>query len=211
MTDSPNGVLAAPLERVLSSPARLRLAQLLVRLPDKEFTGRETARLAGLSPSSALEALGILVAAGLARRRSIGRAYVFQANRDSYLFPILKQLVESGDRIRNGLLEEARSALGGDAVSIILFGSYGRGTPGPSSDVDLLVVTDRPAAMEERVDGLEASFLRRYGLHVDAKVLTPRQLRARSSLPYIRAARREGVTLAGRSLDEVIGRGPHDA
>ncbi len=31
---------------------------------------------------------------------------------------------------------------------VILFGSYARGTAGPDSDVDLLIITDRPAGSD---------------------------------------------------------------
>ncbi len=207
MTDSSNDALGRSWADVLETPARLAVARLLVRLPDREFTGREVARLVGLSPSTALQALGILVSRGLARRRTVGRAHVFQANRDSYLFGLLEDLLRSEGRVREEMLERARGAVGDGALSLVLFGSHARGTAGPSSDLDLLVVTADPRAMEARLDALEALFLRRYGLHVDAKVLTPRELRNRSSLPYVRAARAEGVLLAGRSLDEVVGRG----
>jgi len=207
MTDSSNTPFSALLADILGSPARLRVARLLVRLPEKEFTGREIARLLGLSPSTALAALGVLVSSGLARQRAIGRAYAFQANRDSYLFAILDDILASEDRIREELLQKARSTLGRRALSIVLFGSYARGTAGSSSDLDLLVVTEGPEEMRERVDKLEALFLRRYGLHVDAKILTPRELRAGASLPYIRAARAGGVVVGGKPLDEVIGRG----
>ena len=207
MTGPSDIPLGRSLADILRTPARLAVARLLVRLPDKEFTGREVARLLGLSPSTALEALGVLVSRGLAGRRTIGRAYGFQANRDSYLFGLLGDLLRSEDRTREEMLERARASLGKGALSLVLFGSHARGTAGPASDLDLLVVTEDPGAMEARVDELEALFLRRYGLHVDAKVLTPRELRDRASLPYVRAARAEGFVVAGRPLDEVIGRG----
>ena len=206
MTGTSDIPLGRSLSDILGTPARLAVARLLVRLPDKEFTGREVARLLGLSPSTALEALGILVSRGLASRRTIGRAYVFQANRDSYLFGLLGDLLRSEDRVREEMLERARASLGKGALSLVLFGSHARGTAGPASDLDLLVVTEDPQGMESRLDELEALFLRRYGLHVDAKVLTPRELRARASLPYVRAARAEGLVVAGRPLDEVIRR-----
>ncbi len=206
MAGSSDTALGSAFAGILGSPARLHVARLLVRLPDKEFTGREVARLLGLSPSTALEALGILVSRGLASRRTIGRAYVFQANRESYLFGLLGDLLRSEDRVRDEMLERVRASLGREALSVVLFGSHARGTAGPASDLDLLVVTEDPEAMGARVDELEALFLRRYGLHVDAKVLTPRSLRDRATLPYLRAARGEGVLLAGRTLDEVIRR-----
>ncbi len=206
MTDSSDTGLGAPFADILGSPARLQVARLLVRLPDKEFTGREVARLLGLSPSTALGALEILVSRGLAGRRTIGRAYVFQANRESYLFGLLGDLLRSEDRAREEMLQRVRASLGKGTVSVVLFGSHARGTAGPASDLDLLVVAGDAGAIEARVDELEALFLRRYGLHVDAKVLTPRELRDRATLPYLRAARDEGVLLAGQPLDEVIRR-----
>ena len=207
MSRFPDSHLTAALEDILATPTRLRVAKLLVGLPDKEFTGRETARLLGLSPSTALDALEVLVSRGLVRSHVVGRAHVFQANRDSYLFGMVDNLVKGEDRLRGEVAERVRSALGGEAISITLFGSYPRGTSRAASDLDLLVVTKDPETIQGRVDALETLFLRRYGLHVDAKILTPREIRAKASVPYVQEARREGVRLAGKPLDTVIRRG----
>jgi len=40
------------------------------------------------------------------------------------------------------VLNQLRSRLGGDLVSVILFGSFGRGEAGEGSDIDLLVVSE---------------------------------------------------------------------
>jgi len=59
---------------------------------------------------------------------------------------------------------------------VILFGSWARGTAGPDSDADLLVVTDRPA-------GLDASLRIRRAIHsrlpLDLIVLGAGELRER--------------------------------
>ena len=49
------------LEEVLSSPVKIKVARLLTDLPDKELTGRELARLLGVSHSSIQEAMRVFV------------------------------------------------------------------------------------------------------------------------------------------------------
>jgi predicted nucleotidyltransferase len=57
------------------------------------------------------------------------------------------------DEIKREIL--SRLAEGGNIRKVILFGSYAVGTPGPDSDIDLLVVTDDdslPQSFEENME-----------------------------------------------------------
>ncbi|HLE27544.1 MAG TPA: nucleotidyltransferase domain-containing protein [Anaerolineales bacterium] len=79
---------------------------------------------------------------------------------------------------------------------IILFGSHARGTAGPDSDVDLLVVT--PVVGRKR----EVQIAMRVALHdflvpFDIIVATPEEVKRRRNLPgtIIRPALREGKVL----------------
>ena len=88
-----------------------------------------------------------------------------------------------------------------------LFGSVLREDFGPESDIDVLVVTRDAGSSEESAHRLETRLLRRYGLRLSAKILTPKELGRKRDAPFIRTARREGVVIAGKSLDEVMGIG----
>lgn len=60
------------------------------------------------------------------------------------------------DKIKGPLLEKARRVYGSRLVSLVVFGSVARGTDGPCSDLDLLVVArDLPRGRLKRVREFE--------------------------------------------------------
>lgn len=83
---------------------------------------------------------------------------------------------------------------------IILFGSYARGTAGPDSDVDLLVVMEPQGSKRRRaveIHGLLAGM----GLPKDIIVVTPEEFNAYRDAPgtVIRTAWQEGKILHDRA------------
>jgi len=86
---------------------------------------------------------------------------------------------------------------------VILFGSRARKTPRRSSDVDLLVVSKNVHDTEEALSQLHAELRRRFGLELDAKVLTAEQLRSKLGAPFVRAALAEGFVIEGGPLEKV--------
>ena len=81
---------------------------------------------------------------------------------------------------------------------IILFGSHARGNAGPDSDVDLLVVTDRPAGADASLD------LRRkveYSFPLDLIVCDARRLarRIKAGDYFLQDAVQSGKVLYERS------------
>lgn len=80
------------------------------------------------------------------------------------------------------------------AKRIVLFGSLARGTVARSSDIDLIVVLDRPGRFMDRLtavyDALDVD------VGVDALVYTSDELRdLAESRPFVRRALREGRVL----------------
>lgn len=177
---------------------------MLTDLPDKGFTGRELARLIGVSHSSVQDAMRAFVANGLAVRITVGRAHLFRANRESYLFGAIQGLFRKERRVPDDMVNELKAAFGGEAISVILFGSYARGDENPKSDIDVILVSTDLASSEGSVHALGARFLRRYGVRLSAKVLTPEELRKKWNAPYVKAARLEGLVIAGKPLPEAM-------
>lgn len=62
-----------------------------------------------------------------------------------------------------------------DPVQVILFGSYARGTAGPDSDVDLLVVMPVEGSRHERVVEIRVA-INGMGLAKDVFVVTPEEV-----------------------------------
>lgn len=199
----PELIPAPSLESVLASPARFRTARILSRLPDKEFTGRELAGTLGLSHSTIQATMRTFVDAGVARERRIGRACVFRANRDSALLGVLDRLFRAEEQAKEALVKSIQDAMDKTHSAVILFGSVARGEATRRSDLDLLVVTKEPQMTSEALAALEERLIRRYGLHVDAKVVTPADIRA-SDKAYIKNALAEGRVIDPAALAEVM-------
>jgi len=204
MAEFPAIPLRPAFEEVLGSVARVRIARLLVGLPEKEFTGREIARVLGLSHSTVQEALGILVTSGLVSERELGRAHVLRANRESFLYPVLRNLFQSERRLGEEIGQALRSELGKASLAVVLFGSHARGASRAGSDMDLVVVTADADRAEKALSRLQLRFERRYGLRLDAKVLTPVELKSKAGTPFVRAALSEGILVSGTSLEKVL-------
>lgn len=87
-----------------------------------------------------------------------------------------------------------------DPLQIILFGSYARGTAGPDSDVDLLVVMPIDSSHKEK--NLEISVeLHAMGLAKDVFVVTPEEVRKYRDIvgTIIKTAVHEGKVLYERA------------
>ena len=197
---------SSQLQEILGTASRFRVAKLLVELPEKEFTGRELARILGLSHSTVQGALRVLTDQGLATERVLGRAHVFRVNRDYFLYNTLAILFRSERDQQQRIADIIRSSLAVNSSSVILFGSRARGTARRRSDIDLLVVSKDVNATEAALSLLDARLRRNYGLRLDAKVLTLDQLKSKLGTPYVRAARAEGVLIGGVSLEKVMAR-----
>jgi predicted nucleotidyltransferase len=84
---------------------------------------------------------------------------------------------------------------------IILFGSYARGTAGPDSDADLLVI--KPIEGSKRQERIQIGIaLQGMGLAKDILVATPEDLETAAHLPgsVLHDACREGLLLYERPL-----------
>jgi predicted nucleotidyltransferase len=96
-------------------------------------------------------------------------------------------------------LEEAARRLreAFDLEALYLFGSHARGTAGPRSDLDLLVVARTSLPPLERI-GRVLELLADAPLPVEAIVLTPEELRERRDLPFLQGVLREAKPIYER-------------
>lgn len=97
-----------------------------------------------------------------------------------------------------------------DPERIIVYGSHARGTAGPDSDVDLLVIKDDPRRVVERIRDAQARLYRRELRDrwralppFDVLVCTPAELRERLALGdrFFQAIVRDGRTILERKPD----------
>ena len=124
---------------LLGTYRRKVLSQLLLN-PDQDYHVRELARLTDTVPGTLHKELARLADAGVLERHQRGNQVRYQANRRCPVFPELAGLMRktTGAAL---VIGEALAPL--HAALAFIFGSVARGTEGPGSDVDLMVVTDR--------------------------------------------------------------------
>jgi DNA-binding transcriptional regulator YhcF (GntR family) len=130
------------------------LAQVIFEEPESEFSVRELAEKAEVSPSTASRKLDVLVENGVAERnRSRGSVIVSapdsQAFRDRKLSFNLWKLAESG------VVQELWNESAPEAV--VLFGSFSKGEDTHQSDVDLALVEGRTVEPDTKVIGRQVS------------------------------------------------------
>ena len=127
---------------MLFTPVQERVLGLLFGQPDRRFQSSELIRLAASGTGAVHRFLTRLADAGLITAQRIGNQKHYQANRASSVFPELHGLVVK----TSGLLAPLRGALSPLADRIraaFVFGSVAKGTENATSDVDLMVITDK--------------------------------------------------------------------
>jgi predicted nucleotidyltransferase len=203
-------MLVNPLDDLLGTRTKVRLLRALVPL-DRPVSGRETARLAGVS-RIAMKALDELGLAGILNRDESTGQHLFSFNRRHHLAPVVEQLYEAERRYTSAIFDRIGETLeaAGCAESAMIFGSSARGEAGPGSDLDLLVVVRGQDARErlysalmDLAPGLSTAF----GVRLSPVVITLEQFRqqCRENDPFIGEVRRDARHVMGHSIEELIG------
>ncbi len=202
------GSLRRPLDAVFAAPSHLALLRALSETP-QGASGRELARLAGLSHQASNNALARLKALGLVRRVGRGRTFLYTLNSEHALFTrLLRPLLDGERAVFRTILRTVEQAVGPDCLSATLFGSVARGAENPASDFDLLVVLRRSqerGRITQVLSDLASTLSRTWGIRLNPIIFTPVQAQRhlRGKHPLFLAATRDGIPLAGRLLIEV--------
>jgi predicted nucleotidyltransferase len=201
--------LLRPLNVVFGAPSHVAILRALFGA-GRGLTGREVARTAGIAQRSAMEGLDRLEEARLVRRTPVGRAYLFELDREHRLMKkgILPLLEREGE-IRAETFLRLRRAFEGAVLGGCVFGSVARGEERPASDLDVCLAVRRPEE-KERVQGrasrVSAGLRRDLGMLASFLVCTRLELRRgyRGGNAFFRAVVREGERFAGKELRELV-------
>lgn len=171
----------------------------LLARADRSLTGRAIEREIPASHGGVRRALQHLVAEGIVRRESAGRAFLYRLNREHLAAPWIEGLAS----LRLELIERLRQTISGWQLppdASVLFGSAGRGEAGARSDIDLLVI--RPAGVDaddplwrEQVGTLQSAAVSWTGN--DVRVLEYGAGELEDGEPVLDTAATEGVELYG--------------
>ena len=103
--------------------------------------------------------------------------------------------IEHSERVLPEIVRRLREALAPE--TIYLYGSCSRGTMGPDSDIDLLVVVPESDLSFFERGAVAYRALRRIGVPIDVQVYTRAEFETRAALPvsFERTVRAEGRVL----------------
>ncbi|HUZ80005.1 MAG TPA: nucleotidyltransferase domain-containing protein [Thermoplasmata archaeon] len=190
-----------PLEALLASPVRWRIARTLVLSREGAWSGRTLAAEAGVSLPQAIEALKRWEEAGLVWRETKGRAHKWSLVRTHVLVAPLNRLFDIEAGLPKKFQEDLAHGLQGLPIRrVVLFGSFARGSEGNTSDVDLLVELSNGASRSKVEEGLTREtvrIVRRYGSVISAIVRSPEEARRSAESPLTKEIESSGVVIVG--------------
>ena len=137
-------VLPTSIADALFTTTQQRLLALLFGQPARSYFATELIELTGSGSGAVQRELKRLTSSGLVEVRRIGRQNHYQANPESPVFEELRALTIKTVAV----VQPIRQALEplADRVSLaFVYGSFARGGDTASSDIDLLLVSDRLA------------------------------------------------------------------
>ncbi len=137
--------LNSPLNKILNSEIKVRVLRILCQA-SSEMSGRQMAKMAGVTPKTAHEVLQDLLREGVLTMRAVGKTHLFRLNEErAIVHEVLKPLFSLEKTLGERLFDVIRrtikkSALKDDILSVALFGSVHAKTELATSDVDLFVI-----------------------------------------------------------------------
>ncbi|NCQ35951.1 hypothetical protein GW813_12955 [bacterium] len=204
-----SGFFRRPLDEIFAAPSHVAILRALLDSA-QGMSGREVGRTAGVSHVAAGRALSRLEDCGVIERLGSGKTQLLRLNTSNMLVTeLIRPLLLREREVYAQLLEVVRTAFTGTDATVVLFGSAARHEESPDSDLDLFVIVPagkRRTAMQEAAADLAADIGRRFGVRATPLVETRYEVRqrARREDPLLTALLREGVTLVGGDLGEVI-------
>jgi predicted nucleotidyltransferase len=171
-----------------------------------ELSIRTLARLADVSPAQASRVLPELERQGFVERRKVPPAVLFRLTPGHVATRLLRDFANACPRVI-GEIGELAGRIDPPAVSVLLFGSFARGTADAESDIDIMVI--RPDAVDEdagpwgdSIEDFRRSIESLSGNAVDLLELTESRavaaLAARTGL--WQAIATEGITVFGTDI-----------
>ncbi len=139
------------IERVLDNTLNSRSKIAIIRLfaskaNDFMASGREIARLTGISAPAIHSSSKELYNEGILKRDIIGKQHIYQLDANcravkELLRPIFKKELSTKEQVKKFLIRELqRTGIKNKIISVILYGSFAKGKADAGSDVDIAVI-----------------------------------------------------------------------
>ena len=194
----------APLDDIIGGKTTVRVLRALSLFPDKEFTGRELATVAGGAPSKVIDELARLRILGLVSRKTFGRTHAWRVNKEHVIFRMFAPIFESEHKLSEQLQKEIHHGTRDPRIArVILFGSFARGDENSQSDIDLLVLTKRASDIEHVrtfLDSLAIQLRNQFGLRLSPIIHAEKELPALRRKPFLARVAEDGRVIRGEPL-----------
>jgi predicted nucleotidyltransferase len=195
------------LENLFSTPSNIAVLRVLNNRVIG-ITGRETARLTGLTHRSALKSLTTLEELGVVTRVTGGRDHLFTLNREKYIVrQVIKHIFEAENNFNPAVISSIKKSLSKLTESIIIYGSVARKEESITSDYDLCIVfskhlTEIKNAVSKLRDLLNEQFyIKLAPIYISR---TEFKKRAHKNLSPVINIVKEGIKISGKSIHELI-------
>jgi predicted nucleotidyltransferase len=187
------------LERLFTSKSRVKILELLLLNPTREFHLREISRQIRVSAPYVRREVTNLMELGLVLKRSQGNLTLFKLNKNSPIAEELKRIflkTESFGRFIRDSLGEV-----GNIRFALIYGSFARGDESERSDVGLLVVGD---VDERRMLSIIEEVEERLGREVNYVAWSEGEFekKAREGVPLLKEIVNTPVIMIVGDLDE---------
>ena len=194
------------LNALFGGPGRTAVLRLLAART-APLTGRQVARLTGLSQPGAARALEHLANLGVVSRQGAGRAIMHELARENILVEsIVLPAIAAEQSLTEDLVLALADAFGPVSVSVTLFGSAAAGEASPGSDIDVLVVADddeQYSRAQDVYDMAAPHFFRRYNLPL-SPIITTRAELPHAATAFWTEALESGVHVSGTPLAAIM-------
>ncbi len=170
------------------------------------ISGREIARLSGLSPKSALSALSSLENIKIVYRAVGGRDHLFTLNRQNYLVKNgIISLLQIENKFLPQLLALIKQKLSKHCISIILFGSVARNEETIDSDMDICFVLQNKKSQKNIIPiirDLQTQIYTEFGTSLAPIYFTSEEFRKRAAknLSPVNNIIKEGILVSGKPI-----------
>jgi len=200
------------LDDILDTRSKVKIIRLFSsRREDFMASGREIAKLIGLTPPAAHVALKDLYNLDILKRDIIGKQHIYRMNHASRLVKdILRPAFKKENSIKSDMADFLREKLKAyklrGVVSVVLYGSIVKGETHERSDCDVAVVVKddecKKFAEDVFIEKISKEFYEYFNVSLDAYVKTEKEFRGRLKRKF------SPVSTLMKSYDVVYGRDP---
>lgn len=203
-------LLNRPLDDILGQHSKVRILRFLVNV-QTQLNGREIAKNTGLSHVKVHTALKDLTGHGIVNMRSLGNSLVYWLNEDHFL---IKEIIRPAFEKENDIFEHitkmiVRTIKSARLLSVILFGSFAKGSASADSDIDMAIVyssTKNKSLVLQELSEAEKKITALFGNRLAGVLLgiDEFQKKFKKGDHFVKEIVRTGRVIYGKSVAELI-------